>query len=89
MLSYAHNMYRLFLVAGEVIGLLLYISLFVVQALRANGIHKFLILQFMAYGLFSHNLFNSPARVFFLALIASGILGTGISARDANVLRVS
>jgi len=71
-----HNMYLLFLVEGGIVGLLVYLSLLFILWYKATGIGKLMVLQIVAFGFFSHNILDSPSRIFFFALIASGILNT-------------
>ncbi len=70
-----HNMYLLFLVEGGLMGLAIYLMLLGILWVSSSGIGRLMVFQLAVYSFFTHNLLDSPGRIFFLALIASGFLG--------------
>lgn len=72
-----HNLYLLFLVEGGLFGLAIYLSLLGVLWKSASGIGRLVVLQFAIYSFFDHNLLDSPGRIIFLAMVASGVLNSG------------
>jgi O-antigen ligase len=71
-----HNMYLMFLVEGGLLGLAVYVSMFTILLKKATGISLLIVSQLLIFSLFSHNILDSPGRVFFIALIASGALSS-------------
>ena len=69
-----HNMYLMNLVEGGMIGLSFFVSLLVLAWRNASGISKLVILQIAVDSSFDHNVLDSPGRVLFIAIAASGIL---------------
>jgi len=85
-----HNMYLMFLIEGGFLGLTVYVSMLAILWQKAAGIAKLVTVQFVIFGLFSHNILDSPGRVFFIALVASGALGSSMqknSGRKPNADR--
>lgn len=70
-----HNMYLLFLVEGGLVGLGLYLWLMWIVWRAGDGLGRLLALQIIVFGLFTHNLLDSPARLIFIAAIFGGIGG--------------
>lgn len=73
-----HNMYLMFLVEGGLLGLLMYVSMLVILWKKTVGVGKLVIAQIVIFGLFSHNILDSPGRIFFIALVASGAVGSSM-----------
>lgn len=70
-----HNMYLLYLVEGGLVGFFLYTTLVVIVFTRTSGIGRIAAFDILVYSFFSHNILDSPGRIFFLAFLASGTLG--------------
>ena len=70
-----HNMYLLYLVEGGIVGFFLYTTLVVIVFTRTSGIGRIAAFDILVYSFFSHNILDSPGRIFFLAFLASGTLG--------------
>ena len=69
-----HNMYLMHLIEGGVIGLALYLGLIIWMIISRQGIARLMAVNLAIYSLFSHNILDSPGRVFFIALIAGTLL---------------
>jgi O-antigen ligase len=69
-----HNMYLMHLVEGGIIGFSFFVSLIVLLWRNASGISRLVVLQIATDSLFDHNVLDSPGRVLFIAIAASGAL---------------
>jgi hypothetical protein len=69
-----HNMYLLHLVEGGIIGLSFFVSLLVLLWRNASAISRLVVLQIAVNSFFDHNVLDSPGRVLFIAIAASGAL---------------
>ena len=79
-----HNMYLMHLIEGGIIGLALYLALIIWLIAHSAGIAKLVAINLAIYSLFTHNILDSPSRVFFIALIASTILAAGAKTGNSD-----
>ncbi|HET8701711.1 MAG TPA: O-antigen ligase family protein [Nitrococcus sp.] len=76
-----HDMYLLFFVEGGIVGLLLYLMMFVVLWVSADSIGKLLVATIAEYSLFSHFLLQQPVIMLLMAYIVSSAVLDRVNAR--------
>jgi O-antigen ligase len=64
-----HNMYLLFLVEGGIIGAAIYVALMLMMWRFGDEQGSIVALQFAVYSLFTHNNFEQPAMMIFIAFV--------------------